>query len=250
MKETTVAVQGNIDGEQPSSTLGALSPPPIFLGGPNSRNVTQSSATTSFDQPFYTPLEGPSFANHTATELSAAPLPLFDNGMRNITSELTHMSSDGRLPMSVAPHQTISPQAMTLESDDDQYHNLFTSEAGRVVEDTGVGFMSITIADTSLPVSRGMSGSNSNASNVANDSVGEGTTPGLEAGNGYAQVGSVLVAIQDFVARSSDEITLAKGDRIVLVERDNKYNDGWFIGQHTTNGKIGLFPESKYKSLD
>lgn len=29
-------------------------------------------------------------------------------------------------------------------------------------------------------------------------------------------------------------------------EGDEKYNDGWFLGQNTTSGRIGLFPESKH----
>ena len=73
-------------------------------------------------------------------------------------------------------------------------------------------------------------------------------TRGSETGTRQARIGSLLVAVRDFVARSTDEISLVKGDRIVLVERDDKYSDGWFVGQHTANGKIGLFPECKWKS--
>lgn len=238
-KETNVAKQEDIDSERPTSTLGPLSHPPIFLGGSNTRSVTQTSTTTSFDQPFYTPLEGPVFGDYAAAELSAVPQPVFDNTERNNISGLTHISSDER-----------SPHAITRDSDGESYHNIFTSEADKEIEDTGVGFMSITPADTSLQAAQVMSGTKSNTSNLAGDSVGENIIQGHEAGNGYAQVGSVLVAIRDFVARSSDEISLAKGDRVVLVERDTKYNDGWFIGQHTTNGRVGLFPASKYKSVD
>ena len=49
----------------------------------------------------------------------------------------------------------------------------------------------------------------------------------------------------DFVARSPDELSLAKGDRIELIERDDDFGDGWFLGRHMTNGSTGLFPEGK-----
>ena len=55
--------------------------------------------------------------------------------------------------------------------------------------------------------------------------------------------GSILLVVHDFVARSNDELSLAKGDRIELIERDDEFGDGWFLGRHMTNGKTGLFPE-------
>ncbi|KKY33634.1 putative sam domain-containing protein [Diaporthe ampelina] len=56
-------------------------------------------------------------------------------------------------------------------------------------------------------------------------------------------VGDILLVIHDFTARSSDELTLAKGDRVELVERDDEFGDGWFLGKHMVNGNSGLFPE-------
>lgn len=47
----------------------------------------------------------------------------------------------------------------------------------------------------------------------------------------------------DFTARSSDELSLAKGDRVQLLERDDEFGDGWFLGKHMLNGNSGLFPE-------
>ncbi|TKX19282.1 variant SH3 domain-containing protein 5 [Elsinoe australis] len=55
--------------------------------------------------------------------------------------------------------------------------------------------------------------------------------------------GSMLIVIHDFVARSPDELSLTKGDRIELIERDDDFGDGWFLGKHLTNGNTGLFPE-------
>ncbi|KAI0875636.1 hypothetical protein GGS24DRAFT_499590 [Hypoxylon argillaceum] len=56
-------------------------------------------------------------------------------------------------------------------------------------------------------------------------------------------VGDILVVIHDFQARSSDELSLAKGDRVELIERDDEFGDGWFLGRHLVNGNNGLFPE-------
>ena len=52
-----------------------------------------------------------------------------------------------------------------------------------------------------------------------------------------------LLDLDDFSARSSDELTLSKGDRVELVERDDEFGDGWYLGRHLTNGATGLFPE-------
>lgn len=51
--------------------------------------------------------------------------------------------------------------------------------------------------------------------------------------------------IDDFEARSPDELSLAKGDRIELIERDDDFGDGWYLGRHMVNGKTGLFPEGE-----
>ena len=54
--------------------------------------------------------------------------------------------------------------------------------------------------------------------------------------------GDVLVVIHDFDARSSDELTLRRGDRIALVELDDGFGDGWYLGKHLGRGGTGLFP--------
>ena len=59
------------------------------------------------------------------------------------------------------------------------------------------------------------------------------------------QPGALLVVIHDFVARSDDELSLAKGDRIELIEKDDDFGDGWFLGRHMGNARTGLFPEGK-----
>lgn len=56
-------------------------------------------------------------------------------------------------------------------------------------------------------------------------------------------VGDVLMVIHDFIARSSDELSLKKGDRVELLERDDEFGDGWFLGRHVANNNTGLFPE-------
>ena len=56
------------------------------------------------------------------------------------------------------------------------------------------------------------------------------------------------VTPDDFEARSSDELSLLKGDRIELIERDDDFGDGWFLGKHAKTCKSGLFPEGKLVS--
>ncbi|KAF4974366.1 hypothetical protein FZEAL_8721 [Fusarium zealandicum] len=57
------------------------------------------------------------------------------------------------------------------------------------------------------------------------------------------EIGETLIVIHDFQARSSDELSLAKGDRVELIERDDEFGDGWFLGRHLANNNNGLFPE-------
>jgi hypothetical protein len=38
---------------------------------------------------------------------------------------------------------------------------------------------------------------------------------------------------------------LLKGDRVELIERDDDFGDGWYLGRHLINGNSGLFPEGK-----
>jgi hypothetical protein len=58
----------------------------------------------------------------------------------------------------------------------------------------------------------------------------------------------VWFCVDDFVARSSDELTLTRGDRVELVERDDDFGDGWYLGKHLANGATGLFPEGETTS--
>lgn len=64
-----------------------------------------------------------------------------------------------------------------------------------------------------------------------------------QPGDARPEVADILVVIHDFQARSSDELTLAKGDRVELIERDDEFGDGWFLGRHLVSGNSGLFPE-------
>lgn len=52
--------------------------------------------------------------------------------------------------------------------------------------------------------------------------------------------------LDDFQARSSDELSLSKGDPVELIERDDDFGDGWYLGRHLMNGNIGLFPEGQW----
>ncbi|KAF4973229.1 hypothetical protein FSARC_434 [Fusarium sarcochroum] len=66
---------------------------------------------------------------------------------------------------------------------------------------------------------------------------------GPHEGSPRPDVGDTLIVIHDFQARSSDELSLAKGDRVELIERDDEFGDGWFLGRHLINNNNGLFPE-------
>lgn len=33
-----------------------------------------------------------------------------------------------------------------------------------------------------------------------------------------------------------------------LIERDDDFGDGWYLGRHLVNGSSGLFPEGKASS--
>ncbi|CAL3972767.1 hypothetical protein PZA11_004200 [Diplocarpon coronariae] len=59
---------------------------------------------------------------------------------------------------------------------------------------------------------------------------------------GRPEPGRILIVIHDFSARSSDELSLSKGDRVELIERDDDFGDGWYLGRHLMNGNSGLFP--------
>jgi len=65
----------------------------------------------------------------------------------------------------------------------------------------------------------------------------------------YVSKGTAVANVHlpdDFIARSSDELSLAKHDRVELIERDDEFGDGWFLGKHLANGNSGLFPEGLY----
>lgn len=62
------------------------------------------------------------------------------------------------------------------------------------------------------------------------------------------EVGDILVANYDFTARSYDELTLTKGVEVVLIEKDDKFGDGWFSGEIPLTGKSGIFP-ANYTSI-
>ncbi|KAI9322392.1 hypothetical protein BX666DRAFT_609843 [Dichotomocladium elegans] len=51
----------------------------------------------------------------------------------------------------------------------------------------------------------------------------------------------VVYAIHNFEAENDDEIDFRIGDPIVVVERDDKYMDGWWQGRNI-HGHTGLFP--------
>ena len=47
----------------------------------------------------------------------------------------------------------------------------------------------------------------------------------------------IVYAIHDFVAENEDEIPFNAGDSIVVLEKDEKYMDGWWQVRHTKKTK-------------
>ncbi|ORY99848.1 hypothetical protein BCR43DRAFT_521070 [Syncephalastrum racemosum] len=50
-----------------------------------------------------------------------------------------------------------------------------------------------------------------------------------------------VYAIHNFEAENEDEITFKEGEPIVVLEKDEKYMDGWWQGRNV-HGHVGLFP--------
>ncbi|KAF2736516.1 hypothetical protein EJ04DRAFT_156948 [Polyplosphaeria fusca] len=59
----------------------------------------------------------------------------------------------------------------------------------------------------------------------------------------FSRPGDVLLVVHEFQARSPDELSLTRGDKIELIERDDDFGDGWFLGKNMATGDSGLFPE-------
>ncbi|KAJ1978303.1 hypothetical protein H4R34_003255 [Dimargaris verticillata] len=51
----------------------------------------------------------------------------------------------------------------------------------------------------------------------------------------------VRIALHEFRAEHEDEISFGAGERVVVLERDEVYNDGWWQGRNE-EGQTGLFP--------
>ncbi|GAA6020104.1 hypothetical protein JCM10207_006256 [Rhodosporidiobolus poonsookiae] len=53
----------------------------------------------------------------------------------------------------------------------------------------------------------------------------------------------LVYALHSFEAENDDELAFEAGERIVVLERDDQYGDGWYQGRNE-RGEIGLFPKS------
>ncbi|KLJ08679.1 hypothetical protein EMPG_15883 [Blastomyces silverae] len=54
--------------------------------------------------------------------------------------------------------------------------------------------------------------------------------------------GDILIVVHDFIARGADELTLRRGDKVELLELDEGFGDGWYLGKHVAENRTGLFP--------
>ncbi|KAL5452574.1 hypothetical protein PMIN07_008322 [Paraphaeosphaeria minitans] len=66
----------------------------------------------------------------------------------------------------------------------------------------------------------------------------------------HVRPGDLLLVVHEFQARSPDELSLVRGDRVELTERDDDFGDGWFLGKNTATGDSGLFPEGTCKASE
>ena len=64
-------------------------------------------------------------------------------------------------------------------------------------------------------------------------------------GNASSNSALTVFGPDDFGARSPDELSLRKGDRVELIERDDDFGDGWYLGKQILSGNTGLFPEGE-----
>ncbi|OJD14400.1 hypothetical protein AJ78_05247 [Emergomyces pasteurianus Ep9510] len=48
--------------------------------------------------------------------------------------------------------------------------------------------------------------------------------------------------VDDFLARGADELTFRRGDKVELLELDEGFGDGWYLGKHVAENRTGLFP--------
>ncbi|SCV72544.1 BQ2448_4081 [Microbotryum intermedium] len=62
-----------------------------------------------------------------------------------------------------------------------------------------------------------------------------------------ASTEDIVYALHDFEAENEDELSFAMGSKIVILERDDQYGDGWYQGRNEA-GEVGLFPQS-YTSI-
>lgn len=58
------------------------------------------------------------------------------------------------------------------------------------------------------------------------------------------EVGDLVAAVYTFEARSSDELSLARGDEVLVLEKNEKFGDGWLYGKKMSSEYFGLFPEA------
>ncbi|KAJ9062837.1 hypothetical protein DSO57_1006285 [Entomophthora muscae] len=61
--------------------------------------------------------------------------------------------------------------------------------------------------------------------------------------------GEIVYAIHNFEASVEDEISLEAGEAILVIEKDDLYNDGWWQGKNS-KGEVGLFPMNFISSVN
>ncbi|KAH8827723.1 hypothetical protein DL96DRAFT_1600074 [Flagelloscypha sp. PMI_526] len=53
-----------------------------------------------------------------------------------------------------------------------------------------------------------------------------------------------VYALHPFEPQNDDELSFRAGEMIEVVEKDDQFGDGWWLGKNTKTGAVGLFPQS------
>ncbi|KAK4052151.1 hypothetical protein OIV83_002446 [Microbotryomycetes sp. JL201] len=68
-------------------------------------------------------------------------------------------------------------------------------------------------------------------------------SPDRPDGDGVGVMEDVVYGAHPFEAENSDELSFRRGERIIVLQRDEDFGDGWYEGKNE-KGEQGLFPQS------
>ncbi|KAE8258318.1 hypothetical protein A4X13_0g1752 [Tilletia indica] len=108
---------------------------------------------------------------------------------------------------------------------------------------------SASAVDPSSPPPPSSTSHPSGLTTAAHEGSPTSPTPDMDNSSNSQRKGTTIVwALHDFDAEAPDEVSFKAGDKIVVEETDEQYNDNWWLGT-TPSGETGLFP-STYTTPD